>query len=103
MLYEVITHIFQGKDHQGRVTQSFAVDQFGFGADGTGKGLRVRRVGKADLDAQPGQGVAELVVGAAIEAVAGDDVVPGLAEGEKGQRLGTMTAACGKSRQAAFK
>ena len=94
--------LLQGKDNQGGIANGLTVDQLGVGPDSTEKRIRLEWVGKADFYAQTRQSIAQLVVGAAIETAAGDDMVACSAEGEKGQRLGTMAAAGGQSADAAL-
>ena len=86
-------HCLEGEHGQSRVAQGFTVDEPGVRPDGAGECLRVGRVDKGGVDAQAGEGVAQLVVGAAVQAAAGNDVVARGAQGEKGKRLRTVAAA----------
>jgi hypothetical protein len=73
-------HFRDREDLQLRVRQRLGIPAAGAVVGRVDKGLRVRRVHEADLDAEGFEGVGEQVPGAAIEVGGGDDVVPGLAQ-----------------------
>ena len=69
------SHFLERKHGDIRVAQRFAVDDLGVRADGALEVLRVGRVDEGDIDAEAREGVVELVVGAAVQPAAADDVV----------------------------
>src|SRR6056297_398858 len=63
-----------------RVTDGFQVNRLGLVIDGRGKILRFGTVDKLDGNAHPLEGVIEQVIGPAVKAAGGDNVVPGLSQ-----------------------
>ena len=74
-----------------RVGDGLAEEQLGVRLDGVAPGLRVVRVGdERRRDAELGQRVVQQVVGAAVQARAGDDVVAGLGDVQDREGLGGL-------------
>ena len=94
--------LLEGEDVDQRVAEGLAVEDLGVGADGAAEVLGVGGVDEGDVDTQAGEGVDELVVGAAVEGGGGDDVVAGAGEGEDGLGLGGVTGGGGQGADAAF-
>ena len=92
----------EGEDGDVGVAERLAVDDLGVGADGLLEVLRVGGVDEGDVDADAREGVVELVVGAAVQAAAADDVVARAAQGEDRQGLGGMAGTDGQRADAAF-
>ena len=84
-------YFFEGEDVNQRVTQSFAVQSFGVGFDGFAEFFRFAGIDEGDIYAQFGEGISELVVGAALQGGSGNDMVPGAQNGEESLELGSMT------------
>lgn len=95
-------YFLKGKDGDVRVAQRFAVDQLGILLDGRRKRRRICGVYKGDGNAQPGQSIVELVVGAPIQTTAADDMVARLAKGQNGHDLRPMATAGGHCSHAPF-
>ncbi len=95
-------HFFEGKDGDIRVAQGLAVDELGVGPDRGLERLRIRGVDEGDVDADARQGVVELVIRAAVETAAGDDMVPCPAQRKEGHGLRAVTAAGRQRPDAAF-
>ena len=72
------------------------------GRTGPAETVRVGRVDKGDLDAQPGEGVIELVVGPAVQGAGRDDVIAGGAQGQDGLDLRRVTRTGRQRAHAAF-
>ena len=85
-----------------RVAQRLAVDDLGILADRLRKVLRLRRIDKSDLDAEVTERMVELVVSAAVETAAGDDVIARVAERENRLRLRGMAGARCQARDPAL-
>ena len=94
--------LVEREDADVGVAQRLAVDDLGVGLDRPLEVGRVRRIDKRDIDADAREGVAELVVRAAVEPAAGHDVVPRAAEGQDGLRLRRVPAARRQCADAAF-
>ena len=63
-----------------RVSDRFGVDEAGVGVDGLADVLRVGAVDELHRDSQLGQRIVEEVIGAAIQIVGGNDILPGLGD-----------------------
>ncbi len=88
-----LSHLIKGKDVNQRVAQGLAVQDLGVRADGAAEVLRVAGIHQGDLDAQAGEGVGELVVGAAVQGGGRHDMVARPRQGEDRLRLGSMPRA----------
>ena len=62
-------------DFEGRIADRFAEKRAGFAVDGAGEVCGITGIHKADLNAEGGQDIGELRVGAAVEIAGGDDVI----------------------------
>ena len=93
-----------GKVRHGKtgVAQGFHINRLGVGVDGGAEGLRVVAIDKFHADAQARQRHLELVVGAAVQMAAGDNIVTGLGQGGDGDELRRLARAGGHRRHAAF-
>ena len=75
MLFGNGGNFLEGEDGDIRVAERFAVDDLGVRADGLLEILRIGRVDEGDVDADAREGVVELVIGAAVQPAAADDMV----------------------------
>ena len=67
-----------------RITQRLDIERLGVGINGGTEGFRIVAIDELDVDAEARQRDLELIVGAAVEMAAADDVVAGL--GDRGDR-----------------
>ena len=89
-------------DFQRGIGDGLAEQGAGLGVDGGGEVFRVVGIDEAHLDAERGQDVVELGVGAAVEVAGGDDVVAGLGEVDDGVEDGGGAGGDGEAGGAAF-
>lgn len=94
-------HCFDIEGQEIGITERFRIDRLGLVGD-----LRFDRFGigirERHLDPHSGQRVVEQVVGTAIEAGGGNDLIPGASQCLNGRDFGGLTGRKGKTHRAAF-
>ena len=93
---------FEIGNREARVADGLDVDRLGLVVDGGTECFRLVAIDKLDVDPEARQGHLELVIGAAIEVAAGDDVVARLGDGRDGQELRRLAGTGGNRRDAPF-